>query len=121
MTLRLSRGNLAALGTRARTPAYDARDLRAGIVHIGVGNFHRAHQAVYLDDLFDSGVDLDWALIGTGVRADDDAMRRDLLSQDLLTTVVEQGVRRTDVRITASMVDFLQAGDSDAILSLIHI
>ena len=117
MTLRVSRRNLAALGTRARIPAYDAQDLRAGILHIGVGNFHRAHQAVYLDDLFDNGVDRDWALIGAGVRADDDAMRRDLSDQDWLTTVVEQDVRRSDVRITASMVDFLPAGDSGAMLA----
>ncbi|HKU87564.1 MAG TPA: mannitol dehydrogenase family protein [Casimicrobiaceae bacterium] len=117
MTLRLARDNLAALGTRARIPAYDVADLRAGIVHFGVGNFHRAHQAVYLDDLFESGVDRHWALIGAGVRADDDAMRRDLLSQDLLTTVVEQDVRRSDARITGSMIDFLPAGDADAILS----
>jgi mannitol 2-dehydrogenase len=117
MTLRVSRGNLAALGTRARIPAYDARDLRAGILHIGVGNFHRAHQAVYLDDLFDRGIDHDWALIGAGVRADDDAMRRDLSDQDWLTTVVEQDVRRSDVRITAPMVDFVPAGNSDAMLA----
>jgi mannitol 2-dehydrogenase len=117
MPLRLARSNLAALGTRARIPAYAAADLRGGIVHIGVGNFHRAHQAVYLDDLFGSGVDRDWGLIGAGVHADDDAMRRDLSAQDLLTTVVEQDVRRSDVRITGSMVDFLPAGDADAILA----
>ena len=45
--------------------------LRPGILHIGVGNFHRAHQAVYLDDLFNAGKDLDWALIGAGVRPGD--------------------------------------------------
>ena len=117
MTLRVARANLEALGTRARIPAYDAGALRAGILHIGVGNFHRAHQAVYLNDLFDRGIDHDWALIGAGVRADDDAMRRDLSDQDWLTTVVEQDVRGSDARITAPMVDFLPAGNSDAMLA----
>jgi mannitol 2-dehydrogenase len=37
-------------------PAYDRTSLTPGIVHIGLGNFHRAHQAVYLDDLFAQGV-----------------------------------------------------------------
>jgi mannitol 2-dehydrogenase len=115
--IRLSRGSLAALGTRARVPAYEATTLRAGIMHFGVGNFHRAHQAVYLDDLFNRGVDHDFALIGAGVRAEDDAMRGDLLAQDLLTTVVEQDVHRSDVRITGSMVEFLPAGDAAAILA----
>ena len=41
--------------------------LKPGIVHFGVGNFHRAHQAVYLDDLFNMGLDHDWAIIGAGV------------------------------------------------------
>ena len=114
---RLSRANLTRLGTRARIPAYDLSDLRAGIVHVGVGNFHRAHQAVYLDDLFSRGVGHDWAVVGAGVRADDDAMRRDLSAQDLLTTVVAQDVRRSDARITASMIDFLPAGDAGAIVA----
>ena len=43
------------------------RTSRAGILHFGVGNFHRAHQAVYLDDLFNAGRDHDWAIVGAGV------------------------------------------------------
>ena len=56
-------------------PKYRRSDLSAGILHIGVGNFHRAHQAVYLDDLFDAGADHDWALVGAGVREYDVDMR----------------------------------------------
>ena len=50
-------------------PAYDRSQLKPGIVHIGLGNFHRAHMAVYLDDLFAKGLGHDWAIIGAGVRA----------------------------------------------------
>ena len=71
-------------------PKYQRSDLKAGILHIGVGNFHRAHQAVYLDDLFNSGADRDWAIVGAGVREPDIAMREKLKAQDWLTTVVEQ-------------------------------
>ena len=49
-------------------PAYDRSRLTPGIVHIGLGNFHRAHMAVYLDDLFAWGLGHGWALLGAGVR-----------------------------------------------------
>jgi mannitol 2-dehydrogenase len=76
-------------------------------VHFGVGNFHRAHQAVYLDDLFATGEGHDWALVGAGVRASDDAMRDTLKAQNWLTTVVEQEADHAGARITASMVDYV--------------
>ena len=57
------------------TPAYDRNRLTPGIVHIGLGNFHRAHMAVYLDDLFAKGLAMDWAILGAGVRAGDAQMR----------------------------------------------
>ncbi|MBA3508038.1 MAG: mannitol dehydrogenase family protein [Betaproteobacteria bacterium] len=120
MIIKLSRANLAALAGVARVPAYDRTDLRAGILHIGVGNFHRAHQAVYLDELFNLGMDLDWALIGAGVRATDEAMRRELAAQDLLTTVIEQEADHSAARIVGSMIDFLAPGDTAAILARLH-
>ena len=46
----------------AALPGYDRSKLTAGIVHIGLGNFHRAHMAVYLDDLFAMGLAQDWAV-----------------------------------------------------------
>ena len=75
MTTKLSARNLDAIAGTASVPAYSRGDLTAGIVHFGVGNFHRAHQAVYLDDLFGTGADHDWALVGAGVRPADAAMR----------------------------------------------
>ena len=75
-------------------------DLKAGIFQVGLGNFHRAHQAVYLNCLFDLGVDHDWAIIGTGVRGADEAMRQKYKEQDYLTTVVEQEAHSTAARVT---------------------
>lgn len=103
---RLSRATLSSFD-KAHKPGYDPAGLKPGIVHFGVGNFHRAHQAVYLDDLFGLGEDHDWALVGAGVRLSDDAMRDTLKAQDWLTTVVEQEADYAGARITASMVDYV--------------
>src|SRR5947209_16782577 len=115
MTLNLSAATLGALARLADVPAYDRSALSAGIVHIGVGNFHRAHQAVYLDDLFNLQQDLDWALIGAGVRPEDEATRQELEAQDLLFTVVEQEATHATARIVGSMIHFLETGDTPAI------
>ena len=117
MTVKLSLSTLADAGKTAALPGYDPGHLSAGILHFGVGNFHRAHQAVYLDDLFNTGRDHDWAIIGAGVLASDQAMRQKLAAQDFLTTVVEQDNNKTAARITAPMVDILPVGDTDAIIA----
>src|SRR5690606_31015341 len=82
-------------------------DLRAGILHIGVGNFHRAHQAVYLQRLFEAGHDHDWALVGAGVRPEDAVMRARLASQDWLYTMVELGPAGFSATVVGSIVDFV--------------
>ena len=89
MTLPLTLEALPSLPA-ARRPAELSRvRLRPGILHLGVGNFHRAHQAVYLDDLFNAGQGLG---LGAGRRGVAAQRRRDaprLEPQDWLTTVVE--------------------------------
>ncbi len=107
----LSLDGLANLPAAIARPAYDRRDLKPGIVHIGVGNFHRAHQAVYLDDLFNRGTDQDWAIIGAGIRRHDSTMRDALRSQDWLTTVVEMDPSGHRVRVTGAMIGFPAVGD----------
>lgn len=116
MTTKLSAANLDAI-TSAAAPRYTRADLTPGIVHFGVGNFHRAHQAVYLDALFNLGEGHDWALIGAGVRDTDEAMRQKLSAQDWLTTVVEQEAESSAAHITAVMIDYLKPGDSAAVIA----
>jgi len=117
MVRSLSFANLASVSGRVARPRYAREALRAGILHIGVGNFHRAHQAVYLDDLFNAGKDHDWAIVGAGVRQGDAAMRRALEPQDWLTTVVELQPGANRARITGSMIDFVPVyEDSRAIV-----
>src|ERR1700744_5052651 len=119
MSVKLSAAALSRLPTGVAAPKYRRSDLRAGIVHIGVGNFHRAHQAVYLDDLFNAGRDHDWAIIGTGVRDPDGAVHEKLKEQDWLTTVVEQEADTTNIRVTGSMIDFVRPYDTPALLHTI--
>src|SRR5579863_6637700 len=106
MSVKLSADALKHMPRGVAVPGYDRSKLTAGILHIGVGNFHRAHQAVYLDDLFAAGRDHDWAIVGAGVREFDIEVRAKLAEQDWLTAVVEQEARSTHVRVTGSMIDF---------------
>lgn len=119
MTIKLSQANLLAIARKAGVPRYDRSGLRAGIVHFGVGNFHRAHQAVYLDELFNGGSDLDWALVGAGVRPADEEMRQKLKAQDWLTTVVEQEAELSQARVTGAMIDYIEPGDSARVLDVL--
>ncbi|MBX3567356.1 MAG: mannitol dehydrogenase family protein [Rhizobiaceae bacterium] len=117
MTTKLSAATLASLPDNVAAPRYDRAALRPGILHFGVGNFHRAHQAVYLDDLFNAGVDQDWALVGAGVFEGEKKGRDILQAQDWLTTVVEQDSGHMQARVTGSMVDFLVPGDATAVVA----
>lgn len=107
MGLPLSRQTLAALGHRVQVPAYERRHLAPGILHIGLGNFHRSHMATYLDRLFAQGEAHDWAVVGAGVMPADVRMRRRLRAQDWLSTVVDLHPGGSAARVVGAMVDFV--------------
>jgi len=119
MSVKLSAAALAHMPAGIAVPNYRRSDLSAGIVHFGVGNFHRAHQAVYLDDLFNAGRDHDWAVVGAGVRDPDVMVREKLKEQDWLTTVVEQEADTTKIRVTGAMIDFVRPYDVAATLDML--
>ena len=119
MSVKLSAATLGKMPKGVAVPGYNRADLSPGIVHFGVGNFHRAHQAVYLDDLFATGRDHDWAIVGAGVREYDIGMRDKLAAQDYLTTVVEQEAHASTVRVTGSMIDFVKPFDVAALLAML--
>ncbi|NCM97851.1 MAG: mannitol dehydrogenase family protein, partial [Rhodobacterales bacterium] len=114
--MKLSNATLAALPATVARPAYDRDALRPGIVHIGCGNFHRAHMAVYLDDLFAKGLGLDWAILGAGVRAADGAMREALAAQDYLSSVIELAPGALKARVIGAMTGFVAVGPGNAAL-----
>ncbi|MCD7058792.1 mannitol dehydrogenase family protein [Pelagibacterium xiamenense] len=116
MSIKLAASSLEHLPASVAVPNYGRSDLTPGIVHFGVGNFHRAHQAVYLDALFNLGKDRDWGLIGAGVRPADAQMRDVLASQDFLTTVVEQEADGTTARVTGPMIDYIAPGDTGRLI-----
>lgn len=108
---RLTGSTLADLPQGIRQPRYNRSRLTPGIVHIGLGNFHRAHQAWYLHRLMDQGLCHDWAIIGAGVRAYDAQMRERLLEQDCLTTLIELDPKTTAAEVTGPMIDYLPVQD----------
>ncbi len=114
---KLNLANLAKLGPRVAVPAYCRGELRPGILHIGLGNFHRAHLGVYMDRLLNLGLNKDWAIVGAGVMPSDAKMREALLPQDLLSTVVEQEKDSSAARVTGPMVDFVPPGDIPALVA----
>ncbi len=119
MTTSLTKLSLAALPefpAEISRPGYERAALRPGIVHIGLGNFHRAHQSWYLHRLMQSGTAHDWAIIGAGVRAGDEAQRRKLVEQDYLTTLIELDPKGTSAEIVGSMIGFVPVEEGNAAL-----
>ena len=112
----LGNETLGELPEHIDRPRYDRSKLTPGIVHIGLGNFHRAHQAWYLHRLMQQGEALDWAIIGAGVRAGDAAMRDRLLAQDCLNALIELDPKGTSVEVTGAMIDFLPVERDNASL-----
>ena len=116
MAIPLTEAALAQLPEGVARPSYDRSGLTPGILHLGVGNFHRAHLAWYLDRLFGLGEGHDWALIGAGVRAGDQAMRDRLAGQNWLSTLVELDPAGLSARILGPMIDFA-AVEPDAVIA----
>lgn len=118
----LSDATLHRLPPHIERPRYDRKALTPGIVHIGVGNFHRAHQAWYLHRLMQEGAARDWAILGAGVRPYDAAMREKLLAQDCLTTLIELDPAGERAQVIGPMADYLpvEVGARPLIAALAH-
>ncbi len=108
-SVRLSEADLSRLPGEIRTPTYDRGALVENTVHIGVGGFHRAHQAVYLDDLLHKEGQPRWGECGIGVLRSDDRMRDALKGQDCLYTLVEKSAEAQAARVIGSIVDYIYA------------
>ncbi|HEY6762898.1 MAG TPA: mannitol dehydrogenase family protein [Baekduia sp.] len=96
--------------TRPATPTYRREDVDVGIVHVGVGGFHRAHQAMYVDRLLNAGAAREWGICGVGVLDGDRRMRDALAAQDFRYTLVEKHADgHRDARVIGAIVDHLFA------------
>ena len=99
-------------------PGYDRSSVSVGIVHFGVGGFHRAHQAMYLDSLMEQGHALDWGICGVGVMPFDLKVRDALVPQDCLyTLVLKDSQGEWTPKVIGSIVSYLYAPDDpDAVI-----
>lgn len=114
----LSPSTLDQLPADVARPEYDREAVRAGIVHLGVGGFHRAHQAMYADRLLAAGGSADWGIAGIGVLPADARMAEVMAAQGGLYTLVEKaGDGSVSARVIGSIVDYrLAPADPDGAL-----
>jgi mannitol 2-dehydrogenase len=117
--LALDAAALERLDPSITVPTYARDQLDRSIVHIGVGGFHRAHLATYVDELCRLG-HRDWSIVGAGVLAGDAAMASALAAQDYLYTLITRGADHTEVEVIGSIVDYIHAvPQADALISKI--
>ncbi len=102
----LSQASIAEAAAGTRRPGYDRSKVTAGIVHLGIGAFHRGHQAVFVDDALERG-HLDWGIIAASLRSP--AARDALAPQDCLYTVAFRNGAATECRIIGSILDIIVA------------
>lgn len=111
--LLVKQSNLDVLGKSFQTPQYDRAALKAGILHMSVGGFHRAHQAVYMDDYLNTRAE-NWMIAGVGLLPQDDAHVKSMEAQDSLYAVLERSPNKDNVRIVGSIQSMLHAPSNPA-------
>ena len=109
---------------RTHLPSFDRSQLKHGIVHLSVGNFHRAHLAYYMDVLASEHKQTDWGIVGIGVRSFDKPMSAVMKPQRSLYTLVTKGTNENDVnvRIIGSLIHYIFAPEEpeNALAVLVH-
>jgi len=114
--IRLSEQALVGYRGPAAVPTYDRAMIASGILHLGVGAFHRAHQAAYVDRLLATCPS--WGIVGVSLRSP--ATAAALKPQNGLYTLVERGAGGADARIVGSLLDVLHCNeDPERVLSAI--
>ena len=109
----LNQQSLAYMPSHVDTPSYDRRKVKAGIVHIGVGGFHRAHQAMYINELLKTPGSEQWGICGVGLLEANRVLRDVLKQQDYLYTLTVRHPNGTiDNTVIGSMIDFLFAPEN---------
>jgi mannitol 2-dehydrogenase len=107
----LNSANLATIRD-VPVPTYDRSAASIGIVHFGFGNFHRSHEAMYVDRLMERGLAQDWGICGVGILPEDAAMRDAMRAQDcLFTLVLRHPDGRLEPRVVGSVLTYLFGPD----------
>lgn len=111
--LRLSNASVDRLPGQIRRPNYDRAGIRPGMVHLGIGAFHRAHQAVVIDDLLAQGAS-EWGIVGASLRSP--GTHDALVPQDSLFTLAVRSGAGTEHRIIGSVLETIVAPANPAVL-----
>ena len=117
--MKLSNATLAQIPISK--PSYNRDEIGVGIVHFGVGGFHRAHQAMYIDRLLEKGQATEWGICGVGIMAADRKMAEVMAAQDgMYTLLLENPDGGHDARVIGSIVDYRYAPDDpEAVIELL--
>lgn len=110
-SLKLNSQNLSQMHN-VRVPTYQRQDVKQGIVHVGVGGFHRAHLAAYVDTLLEQFNVQDWSICGVDLQPFAAPMRDALSQQDNLYTMIECDTEGISARVVGSITDYLFAPDN---------
>ncbi len=115
--IRLSRAALGSLPVSVVRPGFDVAAVRGGIVHLGLGGFHRAHMARYTHSLMQAQPDaLQWGIVGAGLLPGDRRMAESLVPQDALYTLVERSGAHEAATVIGSLAQVIFAGENTAAL-----
>ena len=112
----VTRATLHRIDRRVAVPRYDPAAVMTGIVHLGLGGFHRAHMARYTHELMNRGEALGWGIVGAGLLPSDRRIVDALASQDGLYTLIERQREQEQVGVIASIPLVILAGDDSAAL-----
>ncbi|QEY17769.1 mannitol dehydrogenase family protein [Cellvibrio sp. KY-GH-1] len=110
---RLNKNLLSQLPKDVALPTYEREKLVAGIVHLGIGAFHRAHQAFYTEAVLNQ-FGGDWGIIGSSLRSA--SVRDQLVPQDCLYTLVERSGEGEKLQIIGAVTDTLVGPENPAAL-----
>ena len=110
----VSTATLEQLAKTVKVPTYDRTKVQAGIVHLGLGNFHRAHMAVYTEKLLAQGDHNDWGICGVGLMPFDTEIRDALKAQDNLYTLITKTGTRVEAQVVGALVEYIFGFDDPA-------
>lgn len=109
----LNQENLSHFAEVVSCPTYDRSKISTGIVHVGVGGFHRAHQAYYTDELLEKKEHYNWGICGVALLPFDDKIYQVLKNQDGLYTVMIKELDGTlSIKVIGSIIEYLFAPDN---------
>ncbi len=115
--VQLNRASLTRLQPPVQVPGFDLSRVTPGIVHLGLGGFHRAHMARYMHNLMERRPDmLQWGIVGAGLMPSDRRMHESLAPQDNLYTLVERSFTDETATVIGSLAAVVFAGESSAAL-----